>query len=371
MSAARIRRAFVIGPMKDQTNLYDPNQPDPRLIRLGREIIAPLLDKLALHLGEVYTLTTPYELAPGAIANNVFAEIDRADLVIADITHSGPNVFYELALAHAVGAATLLVRERSDEAGSLPFYLSPFKVYDFDFEQVELARHILEQPLAKLLQQIHDYDVSESPITNYYGEPITNISPAAGLAQGYFQNFVKPMVNRLKEMNGDQTEHLYNLEVNEGTETDKQILNLGKGLAERAGIQLHIILPKRLDYTTDDRIAQVKRSLKQASVQTPRRNFTTLARKEGEQYQLYDVPSAMNVMTASIDRRVNQLRRDREADEWKRIEQDEIDRFIFELRQWSRDSSNGDEFTRRVDFVYYDPAAVAPGLEWLRAIWGS
>lgn len=370
MSAARSRYAFVIGPMKDQSNYYDPEKPDPRLVQLGAAIIAPLLDELAPDIGEPYILRTPYALGPGAIANRVFAEIDRADLVIADITHSGPNVFYELALAHAVGAATLLVRERSDDNIPLPFYLVPFKVYDIDFAQVETARHTLRQPLEQLLRQIQQYEVTDSPITGYYGEPITNISPAAGLAQGYFQNFVKPTINRLKEMNGDQTEHVYNLEINEGTESDKQMLSLGKGLAERAGIQLRIILPKRLEYTTDDRIAQVKRSLKQASVQTPRRNFTTLARKEGARYQLYDIPSAMNVMIASIDRRINQQRPDRASDEWQRLEQDEIDRFIFELRQWSRDSSNGVEFIQRVDFVYYDPEDVPPELEWLKAIWG-
>lgn len=40
------------------------------------------------------------EIAVGSITKGMFEEIYYADIVIADLTFSNPNVYYELAISH-------------------------------------------------------------------------------------------------------------------------------------------------------------------------------------------------------------------------------------------------------------------------------
>lgn len=54
------------------------------------------------------------------ILQRVYAEIARADIVIADMTGCNPNVFYEVGYAHALNKATILVTKT---ASDIPFDL--------------------------------------------------------------------------------------------------------------------------------------------------------------------------------------------------------------------------------------------------------
>jgi hypothetical protein len=55
---------------------------------------------------------------PGAIVDQVWAELRQSEAVIADLTGCNPNVFYEVGLAHALGKEVILLTQ--DER-ALPF----------------------------------------------------------------------------------------------------------------------------------------------------------------------------------------------------------------------------------------------------------
>jgi hypothetical protein len=48
---------------------------------------------------------------PGRITDQIWHGIRRADVVVADISESNPNVFYELGLAHALGKEVMITAQ--------------------------------------------------------------------------------------------------------------------------------------------------------------------------------------------------------------------------------------------------------------------
>jgi hypothetical protein len=62
---------------------------------------------------------------PGVIFQDIQQEIEDSDVVIAEITPSNPNVFYELGYAHALKKPTILLAQRGAE---LPFDICSFRV---------------------------------------------------------------------------------------------------------------------------------------------------------------------------------------------------------------------------------------------------
>jgi hypothetical protein len=352
--ALRGKNCFIIGPMSGED--------ESRLPKL-KAAVTPLLERLG------YTsVRNPFDLVErDRVMNGVIAAIDRADLVIADLTRHNPNVFYELAICHSLGVPTVLVREETEDITHTPFDIRDFVYIEIEVDKPAEVRDRLADKLTEVDRQIEERIVFENPVTIYYREPITNISPAAGLAQGYYHNFVKPTVERIKWMNPDQTEHIYNIEVYEGTDTSKKLATIGKSLDVRADLKLNIVIPDKLEFCTEDRISAVKRTAKQGVIQYERRSFTVMARQHQQGYQFIDIPSAMNVITQSINRRAGQLKVRKDSVEWRDIERDEVNRFHMELKQWV--DENDFEFKRRVRIWRYNHDHVSDDLLWLRNIW--
>jgi hypothetical protein len=55
---------------------------------------------------------------PGTITDQIWQGIRRSDVVVADVTDSNPNVFYELGLAHALGKEVIVITQAG---GPVPF----------------------------------------------------------------------------------------------------------------------------------------------------------------------------------------------------------------------------------------------------------
>lgn len=54
----------------------------------------------------------------GSITEQLYQGIETSDLIICDITHSNPNVMYELGYAHALRKPVILISQRSEH---MPF----------------------------------------------------------------------------------------------------------------------------------------------------------------------------------------------------------------------------------------------------------
>ena len=70
------------------------------------------------------------------IMDDIESQIEQADLVLADLTGSNPNVMYELGLAHAKGKRVVITckKEKNERLEDLiPFDLRAFRILPFTF----------------------------------------------------------------------------------------------------------------------------------------------------------------------------------------------------------------------------------------------
>ena len=93
----------------------------------------------------------------GSITKRIFESISEADVVIADLTQSNPNVFYELGISHCVGKKTILISQEHN----IPFDIRNEYViiYKNDFGGVTF----LERELGRLLNYINEGNEIPNP----------------------------------------------------------------------------------------------------------------------------------------------------------------------------------------------------------------
>src|SRR4051794_27403968 len=78
------------------------------------------------------------------VLRDIVTGIDRADLLIADLTGLNPNVFNELGIAHGLGVPTILITQAIDE---VPFDLRAYRVQEYStrFDRAEELKSTLQQ----------------------------------------------------------------------------------------------------------------------------------------------------------------------------------------------------------------------------------
>jgi hypothetical protein len=78
---------------------------------------------------ELEAIRADETFTPGIIIADVAKQIIESKLIIADITPSNPNVFYEVGFAHALRKPTILIAEKPTE---LPFDVSAFRTLFYE-----------------------------------------------------------------------------------------------------------------------------------------------------------------------------------------------------------------------------------------------
>jgi hypothetical protein len=89
-----------------------------------RDVVKPEGDRLHLQIVRVDELA-----GPGIIFEDIKRQISESKIVIAEITASNQNVFYELGYAHALNKPTILLAQRGKE---LPFDIRSYRVIFYD-----------------------------------------------------------------------------------------------------------------------------------------------------------------------------------------------------------------------------------------------
>lgn len=97
---------------------------------------------------------------PGLITTQVLQAVMDSPLVIADLTHSNPNVFYELAVRHATRKPTISII-RMDE--KIPFDVANSRTvfYGTDMESGSKAK----QEITKQIKSMEDGEIIDAPIS--------------------------------------------------------------------------------------------------------------------------------------------------------------------------------------------------------------
>ncbi len=84
---------------------------------------------------------------PGLITDQIWHGIRRADVVVADISGSNPNVFYELGLAHALGKEVVIVAQGVEHP---PFDVSTARLLRYDLTDLQSLEMKLRSAFASV-----------------------------------------------------------------------------------------------------------------------------------------------------------------------------------------------------------------------------
>ena len=126
---ARKRLCFVLMPFKESyRQIYDV-------------VIKPTMEDLDFECVRADDIRVQRN-----IMRDVIELIDRADVIVADLTGTNPNVFYELGVSHALAKQTVVITQSIED---VPFDLRPYRtiLYTLDFKGAEALKTNLRAAL--------------------------------------------------------------------------------------------------------------------------------------------------------------------------------------------------------------------------------
>jgi hypothetical protein len=142
MTTQERKSCFVIGP------IGDPDTPERRRSdQVFKYIIAPVVEQLGYKPARADKIPDP-----GMITDQIIQRLLEDDLVVADLTGRNANVFYELAIRHAIRKPAVLLIADGEK---IPFDVSQSRVIFFDhhdLDSVERCKMDLEGQISALAQ---------------------------------------------------------------------------------------------------------------------------------------------------------------------------------------------------------------------------
>ena len=124
------KSCFVIMPI----NKCSKNYPDINFNHIYKNLVKPTLEKYDFKIGYNKVVQYKCELAesprPGNILNYILPNLANSDLVLADITDSNPNVFYELGIRLCFQEYGTIIICQINEDGTIPSI--PFDLKDMN-----------------------------------------------------------------------------------------------------------------------------------------------------------------------------------------------------------------------------------------------
>jgi hypothetical protein len=319
---------------------------------LRERIVRPVLEQLNLAL---------YVSELGGSHQEDMAQLELADVVIADVTHGDPHVIYELTVAQGLGTPDVVVVDAaspSAEAETL------FELLRLDLGDVPAARRAVEQRLVavrSIFEALGDVTAT-NPLTSFFKAPLTQISAAHALALGYERNFVRPVGTLLLEA----------LEYGDAAGVEVVVDGEPVSTDRLGGITLTVVMPRHLSWAGDTFIQErlgdpghvVDAVVRQADL-SRQRSMKALVTAPGEPIRLVDpFPTTLATMTESIDERLGGGAAVRGAPAWSALERKEIDRFKSKLVHRLRTSEVTVRRRRLTDVVLVAGSrAVLPGVD--------
>jgi len=91
---------------------------------------------------------------PGIITTQVIQYIVEAPLVIADLTDRNPNVFYELAIRHAIKKPLIQLIKKGE---AIPFDVAATRIVHFDIQDLDSVEEAKEE-ISNQIKNLHEGD---------------------------------------------------------------------------------------------------------------------------------------------------------------------------------------------------------------------
>ena len=125
----KIYKCFVIRPFNDTT--FTLNGESRTIKRETWEHIYNVWIKPSVEdFPEVKIKCNCAELSPGIFIRDILSEIESSQFVIADLTGSRPNVYYELGIRHALRTGTIIMTQ---DPNSVPSDLKAYSYFPYKF----------------------------------------------------------------------------------------------------------------------------------------------------------------------------------------------------------------------------------------------
>lgn len=146
------KRCFVISPIGE-----DDSETRKRSNQVLRHIIGPAAQQCG------YDTVRADEIdKPGLITSQVIQHIVSDELVIADLTERNPNVFYELAIRHAIKKPLVQVIQKGEK---IPFDVAGLRTISIDHTDLDNAAQAREEIQKQIRAVEADPTDIETPIS--------------------------------------------------------------------------------------------------------------------------------------------------------------------------------------------------------------
>lgn len=99
--------------------------------------------------------------SPGMITSQVIAQVVEAELVVADLTDANPNVFYELAIRHALRRPLVQMIQQGQK---IPFDVHGMRTIPLDHADLSSV-HAAKQAIVAAIDAMADGDLIETPVS--------------------------------------------------------------------------------------------------------------------------------------------------------------------------------------------------------------
>ncbi|AKB17529.1 MULTISPECIES: hypothetical protein [unclassified Methanosarcina] len=235
------KTCFIICPIGEENTEIRKNSD-----LFFKYVIQPVVEKLnyapirADHMNE-----------SGMIKFQIIDKIITSPLVIADLTNNNPNVFYELAVRHAMKKPCVLMKTEGQET---PFDIDDMRIISYDLknpEKVEEARKRLYEQIKNMDNSVYKY---LNPITLAY--TYKNLARSLADLENTEDDILTLILGSIAEFNST---------VNE---MRKEVSNLNGTFSFLDSLGLPSIFKESgttYEEMADVKIAQLKRELKEKS----------------------------------------------------------------------------------------------------------
>lgn len=157
-----MKRCFVISPIG----------PEGSQIREHADDVFDYIIKPAMEEAGIEPFRSDHLQEPGKITEQMFREILTDDLSIAVLTGHNPNVFYELAIAHAAGRPVIVLLEKGQ---ALPFDIHDSRCVYYDLKPRSLFDKVY---VNQIVAHIRALEATGWKVPCPFGQTLTR--PGAG-----------------------------------------------------------------------------------------------------------------------------------------------------------------------------------------------
>lgn len=148
------KKLFIISPIGDSLS-----ENRKRSDQVKKFIIDPIAKKMGYK-----TCRSDGISQPGIITDQIIERLLNDELVIADLTNQNPNVFYELAVRHAIGKPVILMGLKEQK---IPFDVSAQRVIFYDHTNLDDVDEAIKELEKQILAVESKAFIVDSPIKTH------------------------------------------------------------------------------------------------------------------------------------------------------------------------------------------------------------